>query len=137
MSSKYVFVIDWINPPPPPAQPPLILYKQQTLTTVLISGKRCQYRKDAEKERAIENYSSGSRLPLSVAQFKFYKLFWTQTCPQGKDTNGTHRSHARCLPTNPTTRKGWPHRRGLRPLPFSNSSVGFFTSHKNRSVKVL
>ena len=38
---------------------------------------------------------------------------------------------------NPTTRKGWPHHRGLRPLLFSNSSVGSFTSHKNRSVKVL
>ena len=38
---------------------------------------------------------------------------------------------------NPTTRKGWPHHRGLRPLLFLNSSVGSFTSHKNRSVKVL
>ena len=39
--------------------------------------------------------------------------------------------------SNPTTRKGWPHHRGLRPLLFSNSGVGSFTSHKNRSVKVL
>ena len=38
---------------------------------------------------------------------------------------------------NPTTRKGWPHHRGLRPLLFSNSGVGSFTSHMNRSVKVL
>ena len=38
---------------------------------------------------------------------------------------------------NPTTHKGWPHHRGLRPLLFSNSSVGSFTSHKNRSVKAL
>ena len=38
---------------------------------------------------------------------------------------------------NPTTRKGWPHHRGLRPLLFSNSDVGSFTSHKNKSVKVL
>ena len=37
---------------------------------------------------------------------------------------------------NPTTRKGWPHHRGLRPLLFSNSDVGSFTSHKNKSVKV-
>ena len=37
----------------------------------------------------------------------------------------------------PTTRKGWPHHRGLRPLIFSNSDVGSFTSHKNRSVRVL
>ena len=28
---------------------------------------------------------------------------------------------------NPTTLKGWPHHRGLRPLAFSNSSVGSFT----------
>ena len=34
-------------------------------------------------------------------------------------------------------RKGWPHHRGLRPLLFSKSSLGSFTSHKNRSVKVL
>ena len=27
---------------------------------------------------------------------------------------------------NPTTRKGWPHHRGVRPLPFSNSGVGSF-----------
>ena len=38
---------------------------------------------------------------------------------------------------NPTTRKGWPHHRGLRPLLFSNSDVGSFTSHENKSVKVL
>ena len=28
--------------------------------------------------------------------FQFYKLFWTQACPEGIGTNGTHRSHARC-----------------------------------------
>ena len=38
---------------------------------------------------------------------------------------------------NPTTRKGWPHHRGLRRLLFSNSDVGSFTFHKNKSVKVL
>ena len=27
---------------------------------------------------------------------------------------------------------GWPHHRDLRPLLFSNSSVGSFTSHKNQ-----
>ena len=32
---------------------------------------------------------------------------------------------------------GWPQHRGLRPLLFSNSGVGSFTSHKNKSVKVL
>ena len=38
---------------------------------------------------------------------------------------------------NPTTRKGWPHHRGLQLLLFLNSDVGSFTSHKNKSVKVL
>ena len=64
----------------------------------------------------------------------FFQLFWTQASPEGMRTNGTHRSHARC---NPTIRKGWPHHRGLRPLLFSNGDVGSFTSHKNKSVKVL
>ena len=29
-------------------------------------------------------------------QEKFFKLFWTQACPEGIGTNGTLRSHARC-----------------------------------------
>ena len=29
-------------------------------------------------------------------------------------------------------RKGWPHHRAPRPLLFSNSDVGFFTSHMNQ-----
>ena len=40
-------------------------------------------------------------------------------------------------PLNPTTRKGWPHHRGLRHLIFSNSDVGSFTSHNNKKGKVL
>ena len=51
----------------------------------------------------------------------------------GMYTNGTQ---VPSLP-NPTTRKGWPDHRGLRPLLFSNSDVASFTSHKNKSVKVL
>ena len=52
-------------------------------------------------------------------------------------TNGTRvPCEVPSLP-NPTTHKGWPHHRGLRPLLFSNSDVGSFTSHKNKSVKVL
>ena len=58
-------------------------------------------------------------------------------------------SHARCHPypipqpvkvdhtTGLSTRKGWPYHRALRPLLFSNSGVGSFTSHKNKSLKVL
>ena len=37
----------------------------------------------------------------------------------------------------PTTRKGWPHHRGLYVQLFSNSGVGSFTSLKNRWMKVL
>ena len=38
---------------------------------------------------------------------------------------------------NPTICKGWPHNQGLRALLFSDNGAGSFTSHKNRSVKVL
>ena len=70
-------------------------------------------------------------------QFQFYQLFWTQACPEGIGTNGTFVSCKVPSLPNPTTRKGWPHHRGLRPLLFSNSGVGSFTSHMNRSVRVL
>ena len=61
-----------------------------------------------------------------------YQLLWTQACPEGMSTNGTQvPCEVPSLP-NPTTRKGWPHHRGLRPLLFSNSGVGSFTSHKNQ-----
>ena len=33
-----------------------------------------------------------------IFKILFYKLFWTQACPEGVGTNGTHRSHARCHP---------------------------------------
>ena len=67
----------------------------------------------------------------------FYQLFWTQACPEGMGTNGTRvPCEVSSLP-NPTTRKGWPHHRALRPLLFSNSGVGSFTCHKNKSLKVL
>ena len=45
----------------------------------------------------------------------------------------THPAHD----VNDVMCEGWPQHRGLRPLLFSNSGVGSFTSHKNRSVKVL
>ena len=66
-----------------------------------------------------------------------YQLFWTQVSPEVMCTNGTQvPCEVPPLP-NPTTRKGWPHHRGIRPLLFSNSVVGSFTSHKNKSGKVL
>ena len=61
----------------------------------------------------------------------------TQACPEGLCTNGTQvPCEVPSLP-NPTTRKGWPHHWGLRPLLFLISDVGSFTSHKNKSEKVL
>ena len=65
-----------------------------------------------------------------------YQLFWTQDCPEGMCTNGTQvPCEVPSLPS-PTTRQGWPHHPGLRPLLFSNSDVGSFTSHKSKSLKV-
>ena len=66
-----------------------------------------------------------------------YQLFWTLACPEGMCANGTQvPCEVPSLP-NPITRQGWPHYRGLRPPLFSNSDVGSFTSHNNKSVKVL
>ena len=66
-----------------------------------------------------------------------YQLFWTQACLGGMCTNRTQvPCKVQSLP-NPTTRKGWLHHWGLRPLLFSNGDLGSFTSHKNKSVKVL
>ena len=77
------------------------------------------------------NHSPLSRRNLFIFLF-VYHLFWTQACPEGMCTNGTQvPCEVPSLP-NPTTRKGWPHHRGLRPLLFSNSDVGSFTSHKNK-----
>ena len=45
----------------------------------------------------------------------------------------THPTHD----VNDVMSERWPQHRGLRPLLFSNSGEGSFTSHKNRSVKVL
>ena len=77
----------------------------------------------------------------SVNLFSFYLLlpaFLDTGLPIG---NGYERdSYVPCqVPSLPnlTTRRVWPHHRSLRPLLFSNSSVGSFTSHMNRSVKVL
>ena len=43
-------------------------------------------------------FASLSRFALNFVLFCLYKLFWTQACPEGMGTNGTHRSHARCHP---------------------------------------
>ena len=66
-----------------------------------------------------------------------YQLFWTQACTEGMCMNGTQvPCKVPSLP-NPTTCKGWPLHQGLQPLLFSNSGVGSFTSHKDKSMKVL
>ena len=84
-----------------------------------------------------DSFTSNSSDLLFIYLF-IYQLFWTQACPVGMFTNGAHRSQARCHPCPiPQPRKvgnTWP---GLRPPLFSNSDVGSFTSHKNKSVKVL
>ena len=60
-----------------------------------------------------------------------------QLCPEGMCMNRTQvPCEVPSLP-NPTTCGGWPHHHGLRALLFSNSDVGSFTPHKNKSVKVL
>ena len=45
----------------------------------------------------------------------------------------------KCVLTDnpPSPGEGWPHHRSLRPLLFSNSGVGSFTSYKKKSVRVL
>ena len=76
------------------------------------------------------------RAPFTFSLF-MYQLLWTQACTEGMCTNGTQvPCEVPSLP-NPTNRKGWPHHQGVRPLLFSNSDVGSFTSHNNKSVKVL
>ena len=61
---------------------------------------------------------------INLFTSSIYQLFWTQANPEGMCTNGTQvPCEVPSLP-NPTTRKGWPHHRGLRPLLFSNSDGG-------------
>ena len=78
------------------------------------------------------------KYPCLDSYLFIYKLFRTKACPEGMYTDGTQvPCKVPSLP-NPTTHKGWLHHRGLRPrLLFSSSDVGSFTSHKNKSVKVL
>ena len=79
----------------------------------------------------------GWKSTVIVAPLFFYHLFWTQAYLDGIGTNGTRvPCEVPSLP-NPSARKGWPQHWGLHPLLFSNSGMGCFTSHMNRSVKVL
>ena len=78
------------------------------------------------------------RLPLETLRGLIYLPAFLDTgFPEGMCANGTQvPCEVPSLP-NPITRQGWPHYRGLRPPLFSNSDVGSFTSHNNKSVKVL
>ena len=79
----------------------------------------------------------GGRLRQVVSRRGYlfiYQLFWTQAFLEGMYTNVTQVPCKVPSVLNPTTRKGWPHHRGLRPLLFSNSDVGSFTSHENREI---
>ena len=40
----------------------------------------------------------GVRLTNFIYLFIYLPAFWTQACPEGMCTNGTHSSHARCHP---------------------------------------
>ena len=74
---------------------------------------------------------------ISTNLFIYLPAFLVTGLLRGMYTNGTQAPGEVSSLPNPTTRKGWPHYRGLRPLLFSNSGVGSFTSRKNKSVKVL
>ena len=83
-------------------------------------------------------FETGLFILANVCTNEFiYQLFWTQGCPEGMCTNGTQVPWKVPSLPNPTTHKVWVHPRGLQPILFSNSDVGSFTSHKNKSVKVL
>ena len=106
---------------------PLHLEQTDLLLTRERNEDQCHLRRSTRNARLY---------PTQMGLF-IYQLLWTQACPEGMCTNGTQvPCEVPSLP-NPTTRKGWPHHRGLRPLLFSNSDVGSFTSHKNKSVKEL
>ena len=89
------------------------------------------------QKQVIHNFKNHILVRWPFTNFFIYQLFWTQACPEGMCTNEPQvPCEVPSLP-NPTTRKGWPHHQGLQPLLFSNSDVGSFTFHKNKSVKVL
>ena len=106
---------------------PIHLEQTDLLLTRESNEDQCHLRRSTHNTRLY---------PTHMGLF-IYQLLWTQSCPEGMCTNGTQvPCEVPSLP-NPTTRKGWPHHLGLRPLLFSNSDVGSFTSHKNKSVKEL
>ena len=105
-----------------------------TLHTVQLSQKTNKLEKGGFC--LVVGHKSKSKFVSWIILF-IYQPFWTQAYSEGMCMN---RNQVPCeVPSllNPTTRKGWPHHQGLWPLLVSNSDVGSFTSHKNKSVKVL
>ena len=111
------------NPWPP-------LWRRSALPTVLWKPIHLEQtdllltRESNEDQCHLRRSTHNARLyPTHMGLF-IYQLLWTQSCPEGMCTNGTQvPCEVPSLP-NPTTRKGWPHHRGLRPLVFSNSDQG-------------
>ena len=98
---------------------------------------RLSYRNSILMTQNLFRIWSGAVIGGNNSQLFINLLFWAQASPEGICTNGTQGPcEVPSLP-NPTTRKGWLHHRGLRPLLFSNSDVGSFTFHKNKSVKFV
>ena len=75
---------------------------------------------------------------ISSERIFFFTSFSGQGLPRGNGHEWDSKVPCEVpfLP-NDITCKGWPHHQGLRSLLFSNSGVGSFTFHKNRSAKVL
>ena len=64
----------------------------------------------------------------------FYQLFWTQACPEGIGTNGTHRTHARCHPYPIPHPIEVGHTTGIYDPYSFRTVVCVLTPHMNRSV---
>ena len=121
LHKKELTFISWNTQPPPP-----FLY-----------GQSDQWIPHFDSCQLTTTWMCNIRMHAITLYLFTYQLFWTQACPEGMWTNGTQvPCKVPSLP-NPTTRKGWPHHQGLRRLLFLNSDVGSFTSHNNKSVKVL
>ena len=56
------------------------------------------YKKVVINQVPHSNVAFGLVCVFFYVKEKFYKLFWTQACPEGIGTNGTLRYHARCHP---------------------------------------
>ena len=82
-------------------------------------------RKEFNSHRIGLVHQYGRRF-IVLVHFFFCQFYWTQTCPAGIGTNGTHRSHARCPPLPPTP-KTRPDQHTGNSMPYSlRFMCGFF-----------